>query len=277
MKKGFINKRNNQEIHFDSFAEFANEVKMIEDNNIKTKRSMDSSKSPESENWDLNTGFTHALDMAVNGEVWIEGAKQLQQACIDSPLIMNVSAQEELELDRIGACVDIGEYLNNSPDCFLKFEPIETKKPVVKIVATLAFSARMKSHQIINRGRAILACIESLENKGYRVELTGLIGFLDFNVNKGLEIYFKLKGENDVYSAQTLAFALAHPVIFRRLGFRMAEAHNAAITRNRYGAPFKLKNSGYDIVFNWGTDGFHTPNEALKTAQNTVNAFIANN
>lgn len=282
-KQPTINRFNNQVFHFESLASFANEVALIHKNNKRMKGAKKASFGHDNEyEWDYSTGFEYALEMALDGGKWKRGAEQLQQAQVEAPVIMDIAESEELALERVGACVDIGEYLNNAPECFLHFEPTLHAKPVVKLAAFCSWACSTPATQIFNRGRAILAVIEALEKQGYRVELTGALCMShdyvtrhNSKLNPGIEIYIKLKDANDTYSAQTLAYALAHPVMFRRLGFRFTEAHNAKITKNfyGYGQPFKLEE--YDIAFLHPEydERFSTPEKALKYAQNLVNTF----
>jgi len=274
MKKPFTNQYKRFQLNFDSVTEFAQHIKELDDIGIYDvtadgKEAAKRSRKKPSKQWCMCTSFEEALDMALAGGHWPEGCKDLQKAIADAPLSINVDPADSFELDRIGAAVDVGEYLNNSPECMIYCEPVQQEKPVVTIGVQVHRSFDTPASSALNRGRAIMAVIDALEAQGKRVELWAILAAPD--TCKTIEAHIKLKSASQALCLENLAYALGHSAFSRRLGFRLIEAYTAKSTHGCYGGG--TVKTEYDINYGYQIGGYDTPQIALREAEETLKEF----
>lgn len=277
MKAPYVSQENRIRLNFDSLTAFGQHVKALDDRNVidsHGKRSADdASKRPPKDDWDLNTDFDSAVSRVILGGHWPEGCQKLKKAIADAPAAVHMVPTEELSLDRIGAAVDVGEYLQNSPDCMLYFDAVPQAKPVIKIGVISNISASTTVDEAMNKGRGILSVIEALEAQGKSVELTAILIAESGKRIKGYEVQIKIKTAEQPLNLESIAFAIAHPAFSRRLGFRIAEAYTARVTHDCYGNSKESKIPGFDILFGYQIGGCETPQKGLDYALNELKRF----
>jgi len=233
-----------------------------------------SSVKPPRWGWDLNTDLDQTMDMARKGGYWPEGAAELQSVDISEaaqtmahgilPVIVN---------DVVGGTIDVSEYLQGGPECFLRVEDEPGHiRPIVRIGVCVIASADVKAHVMMNRGRAILALVDALELQGYSAELTAMFVALHNGLTYFCNTVLKQAGAH--WDPSSVAFGLAHPAFARRLGFRALEFNATAqhISRGGYGSGRINKPKEYELYFGYLTDNDNdTPERALES----VNAELA--
>ena len=210
--------------HFNSWGEFIEWCESHQEPaNQGVCAKVRASLTHESSNrWDDNLGLNGALEMAHAG--WAEGMAQAEQ--ISKPLVETIVGQLErsdVVYDNEGIAVDIGRFLAEDPECWLRFENEIISSPtaspkLITILHNCTESWKVESDAIIRKGAHVMALIQALEYAGHRVELT----VVPFSVNEGCCSVTVKQFDQPLDAALTI-FALAHPSVPRRLGFIHAE------------------------------------------------------
>lgn len=248
---------------FDTVQELMNFCSEDKNNVPYKKRSSDSCHVPDHD-WDLNTGIKGARELIESG--WEQGTKDVISF---NGEIMGKSDYVELpsfEPAELGEMVEPGEYFAGNPECFYTQEIVEQKKPVVKIGLHVSISWTYTSQDLINRGGAMLSLIEMIENQRINTELWGII--LSTTKRKRLCYEVCIKKSSEPFDIDKLAFILAHPAMFRRIGFSLMECdtsevrelHNVPGYYGRYSET--LESNEYDLIPEYSPNSFKTKEKA---------------
>jgi len=257
--------RDDTELHFNSIHEYGEYCLSLGD-----KRPAGAgviSEVERSHSWTGGMTYSQALKMALYGGNWIEGARELQSVDINEMVDRIAQVLEPtIVLAPAGGAVDIGEYLNNSPECFYGFEQQEQPRPIVRMGVNINLKSDTTLDQSINFGRAVLAVITALEQQGRSVELTVIHKSRSSGESKGFKMTLVLKQAGQAWDAASAAFALAHPAFSRRLGFRAIESDPNYWRLSKEGYGNGLGNEeGYDVFipYNLESGRSNTPQGAL--------------
>lgn len=266
---------------FPSISAYAAFVQEIENSGKYWPKSKRSSHIHRGDYW-ASCDFDQALDRALDGGYWPEGAEQLQSINLAGQageLIEQLN--DELILAPVGGAVDIGEYLADGEECFYLMDSVEQAQTIVKIAVMNVCSSDTKASQVMNRGRAIMALVDALESRNFSVQLDVVDSF---KWKKAVfpEYRTTIKQAGEPWAAGTVAYPLANASWGRRLGFRAAEGSPCgSMTTKGYGDGDDLVmwqsetiNSGdYDFAFGYmlGESIFNTPNGALRSVISTAN------
>lgn len=275
------NHNNNVEFHFDSVSAFGAYIKELDAKPRHYRAATESIAAPKETRWDLDLGYDRARDYAVRGGSWVRGASDLLRAkAPDTPELTTLIDDLKLELVPQGGAVDVGEFLQNSPECFYGIEEQQVEKNITRVVVSTSSAASVDASDMLNRGRAILSLVDALERNNCSVELVALVGYQrDLNGRTGMEGYITVKQAGEPWTATSAAFALAHPAMSRRLGFRLLESCKPAIwlTKKGYGNGGVRQREEGEIYFGRVDNGgcYNTPQKALKTVIKLARAFAA--
>lgn len=176
--------------------------------------------------------FGEALSLVSAG--WADGVKKVAShrdgmSCwLDAAKAVKAGA---FGWDVTGDFIDVGRVLSGEPECcgvtVNDGETVQSRAVSIRLNACV--SAAVSTDTIIARGVAVLVAVDLLESLGTRCEVivsqstkTGSL-HLDANV--------VVKRASDPVDPDRLAFAVAHPSFFRRLGFRFMElyGHNPGL------------------------------------------------
>jgi len=220
--------------NFGSITELA---RFISDNEGSENTHRSSKSSRASKEWSMGINYEDTLTMARNGGHWPEGAEQLQSVSVqDAASTLADMIAPEIINDVTGGAVDIGAYLSDDPECFLRVDDEQAQvRPVIRIAVELAVAGRIPAVDAMNRGRAVLAMVEALELQGHSTELVGT--FITYQGHIRYECHTVCKQAGEPWNPSAVAFMLAHPAFSRRLGFRMVELHDEArfMSKSSYG------------------------------------------
>jgi hypothetical protein len=166
-----------------------------------------------------------------------ESLKKIQAVNVDTKKVGEITGK--MKMDLIGSSVSVGAYLSGKPNCFRRIVKAESRSPIIKVGFCPNFPWGASAEKITEISAFVFACIESLEKKGYRVELDILAGFADsFNkVNLLLDFSIRLKNSDSYINRAKLAYFLINPSFLRRHLFRAIETENnlPIIFRQSYG------------------------------------------
>lgn len=172
-----------------------------------------------------NNTIQECVDMATGRQRWHRAAEAMRFAeeAIDATWQMVADMQQETIYDLTGEAVDIGRYLDGEPECMTDYRPAPA--PVfgkaVELIVSLAVSAGVNQETLIQRGVAIAALAQTLDNAGYAVKVTADHSFSNSQTYSTIRTV--LKDYDDRLDMDTLTFGLAHPAMPRLFGFAIMD------------------------------------------------------
>lgn len=169
--------------------------------------------------WTLGANYGQCLKLAAEG--WHEGVKQLD--ALASPL---TSARlSTMRYDVAGERPDINRFVAGDPFNMVRRGAREKARPILTIAVNIRTSSSIGGQEMANYGAALVTLVDRLENAGRRVEL---IGLCSTNNSGGLRngrwaVSWTVKRAQDHLDLAAIAFSMAHPAMWRRLGFAAME------------------------------------------------------
>jgi len=266
------------ELKFNSFDEFLTKV---QEPSLPNARLSEALREGASNSWDLKAGWDGAIKMAKEG--WPEGLKRMQKV---AELLEMPSGARSYEPQPVlavaGDEVDIGAYLSGEPECMMDWEVRATPSfgKVVKIVCHLTANASVSANAMFRRGSLAYLIIDALESCGIRCEVWGLVKCSTCgNRDEGPDFLAQvcLKDADQPIEPDRLAYMLAHPAVFRRLGFRLMEL-TPEYTRGCYGStvnPPEELMEGDGVIFLGGSHlGYTNDQDIVASAKQIASKYI---
>lgn len=189
----------------------------------------DSSRSNRATNdWDLGVGLHGARALARSG--WEDGVRQVAAAANFVP----ERTREKLMLDMAGFVPDVPRYCAGEPAHMLRKGKARAKLPVITLVVNTAASSGVPAHTLARYGGALVSAIDVLERSGVRVEVVAMISAAHRDNYKSV-LSWIVKRAEETPNLADIAFSIAHPAMFRRLGFALIERTPRAAETEGYG------------------------------------------
>lgn len=182
-----------------------------------------SSQNSASRDWDLNTPFEKAADLAEFG--WRERVDDVEAYLLQIKDVLRDSWSTELDVS--GEAVDVGAFLEGTPECMLSFTVPQAK--AVRIVASITARCDADAPRLLNRGIAIAAAVYALQCGGSPVSLT--VGEWITGGGEMFRNTVEVNPYGDYIDPGRLAFWLAHPAALRRCMFRYQEQEPEQVRR----------------------------------------------
>lgn len=187
--------------------------------------------NPKSVGWDLNAGYAGALKMSETG--WPEGMEMIDEAL--HAIIPASGREARWGYSYVGGSVNVGRYLTGHPKCMKnKRKKQSGSAPVLHMVVNVVASCAMTGQQMANYGAAITGLIDRLENTGKRVHLDVVMICYGKNGIR-MSLGWNIKHASEHVDMSQVAFAIAHPAAFRRIGFAMMERCHIDSQVSNYG------------------------------------------
>lgn len=226
------------QVHFDSLSEVIDHVSALP------------KVGEDDREFSLPT-FEYAKDLATFG--WKEGAQRVGELAtrIANRVVANPGFSTVIgyEYDVTGVAFDMGAVMAGVPEAWLNFVPQPVKREV-KILVNLAASQVVPNSVIQERGFAVAALALSLQSCGYAVTV-------DVSQQSKHERYGVLITTVRVADASTgsvldldrLAYATAHPTMYRRVMFAVRGNQRGQYNADRVGnaAPYDVALDGYQV------------------------------
>lgn len=166
--------------------------------------------------WDLNTGYAKAEELADIG--WSEGAQNLAHMLGAIP---PNEAEPEYTYDVAGMMPDVPLYCAGDPMHMRNDGHPQGRKPIVHLVVNAVAAGMIAARDYANYGTAITAAIGQIEATGRSVELD--VVFADSLRGGTAVLGWKVKRAGDPVDLAAVAYSIGHPAAFRRLGFALIE------------------------------------------------------
>jgi hypothetical protein len=186
--------------------------------------------------WTGGLTWQQAKTMALSG--WHEGLIEVDKyRARISPIIAQKVLRPLQVYSMAGHYVDVGSFLANDPECFITREYEERNYPgrIYRVVCSISFSAAITAETIIQRGAMVCALVDAIEYAGHRAEVVCNDRDLrEWTMNASrqgktqsktgwFEASVVVKKASQPLEMSDLAFCLAHPAMFRRIMFSVAE------------------------------------------------------
>ncbi len=181
--------------------------------------------------WYGTNSFEEAYELGMKG--WKEGQDEALK--ISQPLIermVNFIERPDIMYDVEGIGIDMGRFNAGDPEPFIRFQTeiveVQAMPRLIRIVFNNSASAGIPKETITAKGAVITVLVELLEFAGHRVEVinlpycvrgSGAEGKAGITYMAGV----KVKPFDQPLEMARLMFAMAHPSMLRRFGFRIAE------------------------------------------------------
>jgi hypothetical protein len=204
----------------------------LRDNGAKWGASSSQNNSnPARQKWDLNAGYEGALKLARDG--WAEGMDAMEQAL--QAIIPAVGHDARWGWSVTGGSPSVSRFLRGHPKNMRnRRKKAMGSAPVLHIAVNCAASCAVSATQMANYGAAIVGLIDRLETTGKRVHLD-VVNVTCVNGGVRLAHGWNVKLASEHVDLGAVAFSLAHPASFRRLGFAMMERSPADCETYGYG------------------------------------------
>jgi hypothetical protein len=191
-----------------------------------------STKPRAGQSWDLGADWNDTLRMAHQG--WPEGAELVRLAALSVMAQPSSERSAKWGWDVAGDLPDVGRFMAGRPDNMRRRKADSGAKPIVTICVNQSVSGGTPASSFKNYGAALLATIDQIEHAGRRVELwSGTAGIFG---KTHLSALTRIKGADEPVDLGALAFAIAHPVFYRRVGFGIMERTPRTMERGGYGS-----------------------------------------
>ncbi len=131
----------------------------------------------------------------------------------------------------IGFIPNVPNALQNKPDSMINIISIPQKKKTISIIYAMSASAAEDSETFIKAGAALVSAINLIELSGIQTRL--YINFMPAMAGGGffdsgderelLSPVLRIKNYGERFNLTKICFPLAHPSMFRRIGFKYLE------------------------------------------------------
>lgn len=124
-----------------------------------------------------------------------------------------------------GQEVDMGRYVAGDPECMMLPVPIHVMKTgrIIKLVVPITTSASTDKEEILKRGASVMALVDILWRLQHPAEIWASYSCHGYGGTNRASYNVKVQGANDSKDKGRVMFALAHPMMLRRLFFAYAD------------------------------------------------------
>lgn len=162
--------------------------------------------------------------------------------------LRGTSGQITCQTAPIGPVLNLPAYIaGDDRNSFFQFQPDPNAGHVLTLFVNTTVSAATSQATIAERGRAVLALIDTIEARGMRVEVIAFfcVGESYADPKPGGTVTVRLKSAQDPLDVPVLAYWLADRSALRRIMFALCE-HQPRAVRARY-------HWGTDVGFGYGS------------------------
>jgi len=171
--------------------------------------------------WTMSANFAAAEQLALTG--WDEGREKVAANLTDifTSGAAELTSGAALEHSVGGAYPDVPLFVAGEVCHMVNDGDQLGEKPLVKFLINSTASAHVDADVIANRGAAVAALVDQIESSGARCEI-----WVTFATATGGKFYAPMvcaKRAENVLDIDTVAFAMGHPSMLRRILFGIVE------------------------------------------------------
>lgn len=205
--------------------------------------------------WYASRDWTENVSLAFGG--WKEGAEKVAKKRAAIGNVVENGAREIRASRKKPGVLMMGRYNQGHPRPFMQIADVPGAPRRITLYANLSASAEVDASVLMTRGGAACALVDALTRAGIQVEVrTVMVLGSDYNRGKVSGRFITetlVKRAEATLNLPTIAYALAHPSAFRRLGFSHIERHttdkqwSSMSSGYGYPAPFPVE-PGPDVI-----------------------------
>lgn len=179
------------------------------------------------ETWD------DAVEMAYRGDP--NEAVHIRQRAESVPQIRPVT-RVAAHWDQAGSSLDMGRFMSGDPECMVRVVRKRRPSLALRIAVERSISFSVSQEDIRAVGGSVLAVVEALRLRGVQSEIwvTFTVRPTGGGVGQDLSTQIKIQDAGRPIDMDRLAYWVANPAAFRRIGFAMEEHYDKDI-RYKYG------------------------------------------
>jgi hypothetical protein len=141
----------------------------------------------------------------------------------------------------VGYIPNVPNSIMNLPDSMVFVERVPQKRKTLSVIYNIGGSAFEEKEFFIQAGTALCTALNIVESKGIQTKLS--VGFMPATAgSEAICPTVTIKNYGQKFDLQKICFPLAHPSMFRRIGFKYLETCPEVTDSNwawGYGTPLK--------------------------------------
>ena len=207
---------------FSSLDAFSDSLNRQVNKPFKAKNSLSSQKY-DKECWSGTRTYTDALQLFNYG--WTEKADEIRRDFAQFQKVHEATVSHTKSRPAtavVGFAPHVPNAILGLPNSMIYTERQPMKAKVVRIIYNMAMNAGTEAEDIMNTGLTVLKIAYSLERKGFRVRID-VNPFMSRRDNETACCLVTVKDWRQPIDIKKVAFPIAHPAMFRRLGFKWLE------------------------------------------------------
>ncbi len=233
-----VEKINGVNIAYEIFDAVDEMIEYVKKNPFKRGNDTLSEKSFDDADWRGGCqNFKEAEELAING--WEEMLDDADFKSFYSNTCDEENKMTKFKNDVVGYVPIVANVLRGIPNCMINIEKRKVKSKIIHIVYNLSATAGYSSKKLKEAGLKLMSAIVDLEKQGFRIKLTAMQDFTDWDKSVGSDMFFlNLKSEYKKLDLYSTMFSLMHPAMFRVIGFTWYERSPVARQHRAYGTSF---------------------------------------
>jgi hypothetical protein len=172
------------------------------------------------EDFTLTKSWDQAIDLFQYG--YVDILDELKVGMKAATKFMTPQNRRKITTGVVGFVPHVPNAILGLPNSMIHIESEVRKTKAISLVYSITGNAYVRADQFVKSGIAVLSTIHALELRGIRVSLK--IMFFNARCNDDRTIgTVTLKDYREHLDLQKLTFPVAHPSMFRRIGFKWLE------------------------------------------------------
>jgi len=211
-------KDNNITENFDNIFKL---VKILEGRSNNSEMSREHSSESGSEDFTGTSSFSEALSILYNGSEEIMRKIVAQQANVD---FSEFVPRGKIETGVVGYVPHVPNAILGLPNSMIKRDVVPMKNKAIMITTSICGNCNIEASDMERAGVCILNVVNALELSGHRVKLrTSFFDAQSSGENYRTMATVDIKDYSEHLDLRKLSFPIAHPSMFRRIGFKWLE------------------------------------------------------
>ena len=195
------------------------------------------------DSWSGTNDFETAMRQARYG--WPEGLARIAaiSEAVNNAVAQRAMTRQEIFFLTSGSVVDIGRFCSGEPECMMNFQEDQTNgKKIFTIRVNAAASCCNEPERLFNRGAAVIALVDLLEQNGFSCEILVFQTISGYRERCLYTVEAPLKTCGYQLDRDRLAFGLCSSSFLRRVIFSVEEREPSDVRHamgigNGYGVP----------------------------------------
>lgn len=164
-----------------------------------------------------------------------------KQMRINSAKGSGMKRKSTVKKDFTGFAPIVGAYLAGDTECMLNIHSRMRKHSrVVNLLWNISIPGKVDAEDIIKQGARVLSLVDTLERKGYSVNLSTMMASMSGRKNECVTCIIRVKDASQRMSVLKCAYPLVNPSFLRRHMFQYMERHPKITAKDYaygYGTP----------------------------------------